>query len=225
MCLGVFPVQIVAIVGGHQRNRKEFPQFDQFLIGSLLFIETVFHDLEIKIFLSEHVPVFFGHPLRACSVSLEQKRGDFAVQARAHADKTLAVTGQEFLVHAGLVVKPFQISGGGKLHEVFVSVAVPGKNDEVPVPFIAVNPVSGSHIEFAADDGFYARLVRLLIKIDGAEHIAVIGHRHRRHLILFYPFKKIIEPDGSIEKAILGMHMKMNKIGIMHAGSLSRLFL
>ncbi len=46
---------------------------------------------------------------------------------------------------------------------------------------------TGGDIGFAAQDGFDAVLFGLFVKLHGAEHVAMIGHGHRRHAEFFRP--------------------------------------
>jgi hypothetical protein len=71
-------------------------------------------------------------------------------------------------------------------------------------------------INFTANDRLYACGVSLGVKLQDTEHIAMIGNRHGRHAILFGPLDKIADTDGSIKQAVLGMHVKMNEIGVLH---------
>ena len=51
---------------------------------------------------------------------------------------------------------------------------------------------------------------RFLIKFDRPVKIAVVGNRHRRHLI-FTPFSSAPAPDRPVEKRIFGVEMEVNE--------------
>ena len=55
-------------------------------------------------------------------------------------------------------------------------------------------------IGFHADDRLDPRLFHLLVKIDGAEHVAVIGNRHRIHPQLFEAPGQFAYLVGSVKK-------------------------
>ena len=143
------------------------------------------------------------------------------MQAGAHADQPLVVHFQEFLVDAGPVVKSFQVAGGGEFHEVLVALHALHQDQEVPrrlpgAPGGLVETAPRRDIQFAADDGLDTLLVGLLVKADGSEHIAVIGHGNGGHLVLLYFFEQIVQANGSIEEAVLGVNVEVDEIGMLH---------
>ncbi len=71
----------------------------------------------------------------------------------------------------------------------------------------------GRDISFDADNGFDAGLGRFFIKLDGAEHGAVIGGSHRMHAELGDALQEVVDANGTIQKAVLGMHVEMDEIG------------
>ncbi len=79
-----------------------------------------------------------------------------------------------------------------------------------------VKAAFGGDIQFAADDRFDSVLIGMLIKIDRPVKIAMIGHRNGGHLIFFCLLKKVIETNRAVEETVLGMNVKMNKIGVFH---------
>ena len=81
---------------------------------------------------------------------------------------------------------------------------------------VFVKTVSRGNIQFAADDRLDSILIRMLVEIDRSVEIAMIGHGHGRHLIFLCLSEKIIETNGSVQQAILGMNVKMNEIGMFH---------
>ena len=69
-----------------------------------------------------------------------------------------------------------------------------------------------SHVGFTADDGFDAELDRGLIKFDGAEQVAMIGHAERRHFIFRCFLDQLFDTAGAVEETVLGMDVKVDKI-------------
>jgi hypothetical protein len=61
-----------------------------------------------------------------------------------------------------------------------------------------------------------ALVMRFVIKIDRAEEIAVIGHRHRRHFLLGDDLHQLFDIARAVEQRIIGMAMEVNKGAIRH---------
>jgi len=84
---------------------------------------------------------------------------------------------------------------------------------KVPVVYRCfVESGSGGNINFDADDGLDAGLGRFFIKLDGTEHGAVIGGSHRMHAELCSALQQVVDANGTIQKAVLGVHVEMDKI-------------
>ena len=75
-----------------------------------------------------------------------------------------------------------------------------------------VESTAGGDINFDADDRFDAGFRRFLIKLYGTEHGTMIGGGHRMHAELSSALQQIVDANGTIQKAVLGMHVEMNKI-------------
>lgn len=68
------------------------------------------------------------------------------------------------------------------------------------------------NIEFTADNRFDAVGIGLFIKINRAEHIAMVGDGHSRHCVFFGLFKEVIQTDHAVKKAVLRMNVQMDEI-------------
>ncbi len=85
---------------------------------------------------------------------------------------------------------------------------------EIPVVYRCfVESGSGGDINFDADNGLDAGLGCFFIKLDGAEHGAMIGGRHRMHAELRSTLQQVIDANGTVQKAVLGVHVEMDEIG------------
>ncbi len=89
-----------------------------------------------------------------------------------------------------------------------------------PIPGTAVEAAPRGDIEFAADNGLDARFPGSLIKIDGAEEVAMVRDGQGRHFIFLRLLEQVRQADGTVQKAILRMDMKMNEVG-WHVFSMS----
>src|SRR5450756_1686432 len=91
MRLGILLLQIMAIIGRHQRQPESAAKFDQPLVGLLLFGKAVFHDFDEVIPLTENCPVLLRRSIGLCGISPEQMDCNFAMKAGAQTDQPLMV--------------------------------------------------------------------------------------------------------------------------------------
>ena len=76
-----------------------------------------------------------------------------------------------------------------------------GVEDEVVIGALrAVGAVVAGDVGLTAEDGFDAVLLGAFEEIDGAEHVAVIGDRARRHPELRHPFRQRLGAARAVEK-------------------------
>ena len=71
----------------------------------------------------------------------------------------------------------------------------------------AVEARIGGHISFVTDHRFDPGGAGLLVEIDGAEEIAVVGHGQSRLVgaDFFDPAQQVAQPGRSVEQAVLGV--------------------
>lgn len=84
------------------------------------------------------------------------------------------------------------------------------------VDSLFLESAGGRHVDFTADDRFDALVQRFAVELNGAEHIAVIRHRHRRLLERFDALKKPVDLVGTVQQTVFGVAMKMNETGMLH---------
>ena len=72
---------------------------------------------------------------------------------------------------------------------------------------------AGGDINFDADDGFDTGLGGLIIKLNGSEHGAMIGGGHRVHAEISSTLQHVVNANGAVQQAVLGMNMEMDEIG------------
>lgn len=78
---------------------------------------------------------------------------------------------------------------------------------------------SKRHVGLTADDRLDAYILRFAIKLHRSEHVAMIGHGHRRLVEGFNLFDERFDLIRTVEKAKLCVEMKMNEGGC-HGGIL-----
>ena len=82
------------------------------------------------------------------------------------------------------------------------------------VPFLEAG--AGGDVDLAADDRLDAGGHRLLVELDGAEHVAVVGDRQGRHAAFLGALDQVADLDGAVEEAVLAVQMEMDEIGVFH---------
>src|SRR5262249_2945401 len=68
-------------------------------------------------------------------------------------------------------------------------------------------------IQLAADDRLHARRFRGIHEMHGAEYVAVIGHRDRRHAEFLHPVHKLLDVASAVEHRVVGMQVQMDELG------------
>ena len=155
---GVFLVDIVKVVGGHQPDVVLFGQTVEFLADGGFFRKPVVLDLQEIVVPAENVQVFQHGLFGGFQFSPEDVTGHFPGDAGGQADEPLAVLAEHVLVDPGLVVEPFHFPNRHQLHQVLVAGLVFRQKDQMVQfapgfqAFVQMGP--GSDVHFAADDGF-----------------------------------------------------------------------
>ncbi len=68
------------------------------------------------------------------------------------------------------------------------------------------------HVDLAAENRLnLSGLTRLVVSY-GAEHVAMIGHRHSRHPELFGVACQSTTADRAIEQRVLGVHVEVDEL-------------
>ena len=203
--------QVVAVVAGHQRDGEPTAHVDQGRVHAHLIVDAVVLNLEEEPVLAEHREVVPGGLLGLIHPARHDPARDFTVQAGRHGDQALRTLFQKFPVDPRLVVEAFQLGGGGQPAEIAVALLVLGQQDdmaEFPVVRGAfVETAAGGDVHLAADDRLDPRFAGLFVEFDGAEKRAVVGGGHRRHSIFGDPLQQVVDADGAVEQAVLGVYV------------------
>ena len=144
----------------------------------------------------------------------------FATETAGQRDNPFVQLAQQLLVHARLVIKTFSEAGGHQAAQVAVALQVHGQQDEVEIPaaLVVIRPdgatvlaALGRHVHLAADDRLNPLLSRGAVKLDGAEHVAVVSDRHRRHAVRLHLRHQVFNLVGAVQQTVLRMKMKMHE--------------
>ena len=149
-----------------------------------------------------------------------------AAEASAGGDQALGVLLEELPVHAGLVVVALEECLARELDEVAIADLVLGEHDEVVVELVAtlgfaagvvdtasaggaLRPVLMGHVGLGADDRLDPLLLALLVELEGAVHVAVIGHRDRRLAVGDRLGHHLVEARGPVEHREFGVDVEV----------------
>ncbi len=75
----------------------------------------------------------------------------------------------------------------------------------------AIGAFAGRQVSLASDNRLDSVLNRFFVELDGSEHVAMIGNRHRFHTRFFGMRQQRPNLIGTIEQAVLSMNVQMNE--------------
>ena len=77
-------------------------------------------------------------------------------------------------------------------------------------------------VEFAADDGLHAVLVRGIDKVHRAKNVAVIGHGDCGHAEFLHALAEFFDVTSAIEQGIVGVQVQVDELGHGSVASLTQ---
>ena len=148
-----------------------------------------------------------------------------SVDAAAQTNEPLGVRGEGFFVDAGFVVHALKVTEAGQLHEIRVADIRRGEQGDMGIAFplrlasdrdglgffVGQGDSRRREVGLAADDRLDPRFFGLLVEIDRPENVAMIRHRHRRHLAALRLFHQVLDPHRPVEEGVFGVQMKVNE--------------
>ena len=224
--IGILATQIVAVVGGNQRQIAFVCQFYKAREHGTLLGKTVILNFDIVMILAKNLGIFQG--ILACGgkIALGEKLGNATAKASGKRNKTVRILAQQFIVYTRAVVKALGKGARNKLDQVAISLHIFAKENQVlgiPLPCVEFCETRiGSNVNLTTNDGFDARFFAGAVKIDNAIHNTVVGNGNRILSAFFDAFGQILYATRTVKQAIFGMQMQMYKI--LHGLLLSRLF-
>ena len=227
MSEGVAGIKVVTVIGG-KHWKVELPgQGHEPRKDSLLLLQAVVLKLDVVPPLKQLGEIPRG-PLRALLILLKERLRHRAVKTRGRRDEPLGVFLQQVPVDAGFVVEALQMTLADKGEEVPIALLVHGEKELVIKPHGSVargrrpvEPAPLGDVELAPEDGFDAVLKRLLVKLDGAEEVAVVGDGQGGQLLGLRLLHQGVEPVGPVQQTVLGVKMKVTEIGALQGYGLS----
>ena len=198
------------IVGGHERDIHLARNIQILLHHFFLLFNPVVVNFQVEIVFAENILILADGARGLFDLIVADVIRHLALETARKPYQPFVIFFQHFLVHARLVVKTFQIPDGGKLHQIAVAFFVFGENGEMEGSvFDAVRgfvKAGGRRdISLDADNGLHALLHGLLIKLDGAEHVAVVGEGYGRKAQFAGALEKLGHFASAVKQAVLRM--------------------
>ena len=223
----VLLVDVVGVVGREQRDLQVLGQPEQAVADAVLQGEVVVHQLHEVAVATEDVLVVGRGLAGRVVVAVAQVHLHLAGRAAGGRDDALAVLGQQLAVDAGVLEEPVAPGAGAQPEEVVhalgglreqghvgVGAAV---RDVVGAAVVEVDALAleaadvGGGVRLHADDRLDARRLGRLVELVGAEDVAVVGHRDRRHPQLRDPLRQRAQARGPVEHGVLGVHVQVDE--------------
>ena len=111
-------LEVVDVVGGHQRHVEVARNRQQSLVDDALLLDALVLHLEEEVIGTQDVAIGRCGFKRLARLVGANARGHFPFEATAEADQPLAVLREQRLVDAGFVIKPLGVPGRHQPHEV-----------------------------------------------------------------------------------------------------------
>ena len=232
--VGVFVVEIMAIVGGDERDAGFFRESNELGVDALFDGQALVLNFEEEIAFAEDVAEAVGVFASLAVFFFDDAFSDGAAETGAESDQAFGILAEEFVIDARLVIKAFEESCGDELDEIAVAfeifaeenqvIAAPGAGLKIVAIFggdgakffAAIVAAALGDIDFAADDGLHIALAGFVKEIGGGEEVAVIGDGYRRHFLA----RSFVEELGgftrSIEKTEISVYVQVNELRITH---------
>jgi hypothetical protein len=233
LSVSVLVMEVVAIVGGDEGDASFLGETDELRVDALFDGEALILNFEVEIAFAENVTEAIGGIAGLIVLFFDDAFGDGATKTGSERDETPGMFAKEIVVDARLVVEAFEEACGDELDQIVVALEVFAKEDKVIAAaragleivailagragfLSAVEAAALGDIDFATDDGLDVALAGFVEKIGGSEEVAVVRDGHRGHFLSRSLVEELGSFAGSIEETEIGVHVKMNELGIAH---------
>ena len=181
----------------------------------LLFDAVPLH-LEKKVARPENVAIGGGGFDGLARLMVREALGHLSFQAAAQTDETFAVPGQQLFIDSRAVIKPFSVTRRHELDQVVIALVGFRQQHEMVRGLARIAafqvPAARRHVDFAAQNGLHAVLPRMVVEEHRRKHVAVLGHRYRRHLHACGFIEQLVDAACAIEQRIFGVQMEVNEL-------------
>ena len=169
--------------------------------------------------LQEKIPFskYFLVPKSCCSSFTVHASCDIFLnltcQARAKRNDSFVKFPQKLQIHTWFIIISFCVTTGYNFHQIVVSFIIFCQENQMIISVISasyslfVKPGSWCHIDFTAKDRLDSLSTCSTVKVDHAEHTAMIGNCHAVHSKLFDPRHALFNFIGAVQQTVLCMNM------------------
>ncbi len=216
--LRVVAAEVVRVVGGHHRQLHGAREVDQDAVYDGLLDEPVILQLDEELArvddLAQQPEELSGLVGRLLQEGLRHE----AAEAPGKHHHTLGVRREALerrLRRAALGrVEPRVRNEGDE-----VAIALLGGRQEreviAPIAPVLVGPVARKRVpeaQLAAQNGLQSSVFGLLVEVDGAVHVAVVGEGHGGHAHLLHARAELLHANGALEHRVLRVNVQVNEV-------------
>ena len=235
MGLRIRGVGVVQVVGREQRQREVLGQAQEVGTRAALDLDAVVHELAVEVVPAEDVAVVGGGLARLLVLADLQPAVDLARRAAGGRDDPRAVPLEEVTVEARvLAVLALQAGQRGDPEQVVQALVVLGQQGHMRVVDLAlggalvpdvladVSPererrtvearADRDVVPLHADDRLHSGGRAGLPELVGAEQVAMVGDRQRRHLHAGGLGEELLDPGGPVEHRVLGVGVQVHEV-------------
>ena len=228
MGLVVFAMGVVAVVRGQQGCSDAPGDVDQLGIGLALLRQALVLQLDEQVVASEDVLEACRLLERTLIVAVEERLQHMTAEASRGGDDARGIPLEQLPVDTRLVVVALHEREAGELDQVVVARLVLGEQGQVVVELLAplgvaarvVDPppprgplgaVVVRHVGLGTDDRLDPLRVALLVELEGAVHVSVIGDADRRLAVLDRLGHQVGQARRTVEHRVLGVDVEVGE--------------
>ena len=182
--LGVLRLDVVRVVGGHERQPGPTRDLDKAGADRVLLGDAVVLQLEKVVVGAEDLRVLARDRLGRVEVAAHDRLRQLTTETRGQADQPLGVLGEQLLVDARLVVVALEVRRADQLDEVAIPDVVARQQDQMVRIAVGASLAIGArarrHVHLAAEDRVDLRGACRRVELNRSVEHAVVGDRDCR---------------------------------------------
>ena len=212
---GIRTAQVMAVIGGDQRQIARLRQLYQKRQNLLLLCKTVILNFNVEMIFAEYRGKLPCGAAGTLKIPLQKQLRNLPRKAGGKRNQPLGMCAQQFHIHPRLHVKAFGKPGRYQFDQVAVSDLVFAKQNQmirVRIPPVFLKAGAGRHIHFATDDRANALLPTGVVKGDRTVHHAVVGQRYGAVPAFLCPLRDLPDAARPVQQAVFAVQMQMNKL-------------
>jgi hypothetical protein len=214
MRVRVILAQIVAVVGGHQRNVQLFLQTEQVRLNLLLQLQALILNLEEEIPPAEDVLILRRRRARRLVLIRHQVLAQLAREAAGKPDQPLCMLRQIFLADARLSIEPVQRRLRRDANEIPIALLVLRQHQQMVVVValrIFAMVILLADVQLAPQDRMHVVLFRRLEEVHRPVNVAVIGDCDRLLSDARNALDELFHVACAVQQRVVRMQMQMGE--------------